>query len=378
MITAVNSHAAPRALPHRQRHIPRASEGASGRHWRDRRRPRTQTGGVLGTLLAVLLLAAVLGAGAISFKAWRWLGQALPLRQDVVELSVEPGMSPRSVAQAWVDAGVDTPAWMLYQWFRWSGQARGIKAGSYEVTQGVTPRRLLSMMVQGDESLAAVKLIEGWTFKRWRQEMAAAEGLKPETQGMSEQAIMQALGTPDLPAEGQFFPDTYAYAKGSSDLAVMRRAHRAMQKQLNLAWAQKDPGVTLKSPQQALILASIVEKETGHEADRGLVSAVFNNRLRIGMPLQTDPTVIYGMGDAFDGNLRKVDLQTDTPYNTYTRGGLPPGPIAMPGRASLLAAVRPEASRALYFVASGGGRSAFSETLAEHNRAVNRFQRNRH
>ncbi len=329
-------------------------------------------------MLAVLLLVAVLGAGAVALKAWQWLGEGLPLRQEVVELSVEPGMTPRSVAQAWVDAGVDTPAWMLYQWFRWSGQARGIKAGSYEVTPGVTPRGLLRMMVQGDESLAAVKLIEGWTFKRWRQEMATAEGLKPDTQGMSDQAIMQALGTPDLPAEGQFFPDTYAYAKGSSDLAVMRRAHRAMKKQLGLAWSQKDPGVTLKTPQQALILASIVEKETGHEADRGLVSAVFNNRLRVGMPLQTDPTVIYGLGDSFDGNLRKVDLQTDTPFNTYTRGGLPPGPIAMPGRAALLAAVRPEPSRALYFVASGGGRSAFSETLAEHNRAVNRFQRNRH
>ena len=329
-------------------------------------------------MLTVLFLLAALGTGALCLKAWQWLSEPLPLRQEVVELSVEPGMTPRSVAQAWVDAGVDTPAWRLYQWFRWSGQARGIKAGSYEATQGVTPRKLLTMMVQGDESLSSVKLIEGWTFKRWRQEMATADGLRPDTRGLSDAAVMQALGEPDLPAEGQFFPDTYAYAKGSSDLTVIRRAHRAMQKQLRLAWSQKDPGVTLKTPQQALILASIVEKETGHEADRGLVSAVFNNRLRVGMPLQTDPTVIYGLGDAFDGNLRKVDLQTDTPFNTYTRGGLPPGPIAMPGRASLLAAVRPEFSRALYFVASGGGRSAFSETLAEHNRAVNRFQRNRH
>lgn len=365
MITAVNFHADPRALSHCRHpsstHLPR----------------QAQAGGALSTMLMVLVLVALLGAGALTYKAWQWLGQALPLRQEVVELSVEPGMTPRAVAQAWVDAGVDAPAWMLYQWFRWSGKARGIKAGSYEATSGVTPRQLLAMMVRGDESLATVRLIEGWTFKRWRQEMANAEGLKLETKGMSEQAIMQALGSREALAEGQFYPDTYAYAKGSSDLAVMRRAHRAMQKQLNLVWAQRAPGVTLKTPQQALILASIVEKETGHEADRGLVSAVFNNRLRIGMPLQTDPTVIYGLGDAFDGNLRKVHLQTDTPYNTYTRGGLPPGPIAMPGRAALLAAVRPETSKALYFVASGGGRSAFSETLAEHNRAVNRFQRNR-
>ena len=337
-----------------------------------------QGGGALGTLLGSLVALSLLVAAGATWWGWQWLDQPMPLSAEVLELSVEPGMSPKAVAQAWVDAGVQAPAWALYEWFRWSGQSRAIKAGSYEVTSGVTPRKLLVMMVQGDESLARVKLIEGWTFKRWRQELAAAEGLKPSTQGMSDTAVMQALGEPELPAEGQFFPDTYAYAKGSSDLAVMRRAHRAMQKHLALAWAQKAPGVSLKTPQQALILASIVEKETGHEADRGLVSAVFNNRLRVGMPLQTDPTVIYGLGDAFDGNLRKVDLQTDTPYNTYTRGGLPPTPIAMPGRAALLAAVRPEPSRALYFVASGGGRSAFSETLAEHNRAVNRYQRHHH
>jgi UPF0755 protein len=360
MITAVNSHADPRAL--------RCPPSL----------PTRQRGGVLGTLLAALLSLAVVAALVVGWWAWQWLDKPLPLKNELVELSVEPGMSPRAVAQAWVDAGVAVPAWTLYEWFRWSGQSRGIKAGSYEVANGVTPRRLLSMMVQGDESLARVKLIEGWTFKRWRQELAAADGLKPGTQGLSDADVMQALGEPDLPAEGQFFPDTYAYAKGSSDLAVMRRAHRAMQKHLALAWSQKDPGVTLKTPQQALILASIVEKETGHEADRGLVSAVFNNRLRVGMPLQTDPTVIYGLGDRFDGNLRKVDLRADTPFNTYTRGGLPPTPIAMPGRAALLAAVRPEPSRALYFVASGGGRSAFSETLAEHNRAVNRYQRHPH
>jgi UPF0755 protein len=368
MITAVNSHAAPRAL----------SCPTQGPFRAPKSTPSRQQGGVLGTLLALLISLALVAAAGSAWWVWQWLEKPLPLQSEVVELSVEPGMSPRAVAQAWVDAGVQVKPWMLYQWFRWSGQSRGIKAGSYEAADGVTPRRLLSMMVQGDESLARVKLIEGWTFKRWRQELAAAEGLKPSTQGMSDAAVMQALGEANVPAEGQFFPDTYAYAKGSSDLAVMRRAHRAMQKQVALAWAQKAPGVSLKSAQQALILASIVEKETGHEADRGLVSAVFNNRLRVGMPLQTDPTVIYGLGDAFDGNLRKVHLQTDTPFNTYTRGGLPPTPIAMPGRASLLAAVRPEPSRALYFVASGGGRSAFSETLAEHNRAVNRYQRQPH
>ncbi|TBO28866.1 endolytic transglycosylase MltG [Aquabacterium lacunae] len=322
-------------------------------------------------LLALLAVALLFGGG------WLWTQQPMSLSQETAEVSVEPGMTPRATAQAWVDAGVQTDPWLLYQWFRWSGQARQIKAGSYEIGHGVSPQRLLRIMVQGDESLSTVKLIEGWTFRKWRQVLSEAEGLRIETAAMSDAELMAALGSPDVAPEGQFFPDTYAYAKGSTDLAVMRRAHRAMKRQLEDAWAQRQPGLKLQTPQEALILASIIEKETGHEDDRGLVSSVFNNRLKIGMPLQTDPTVIYGLGDAFDGNLRKIDLQMDTPFNTYTRGGLPPTPIAMPGRASLMAAVQPEPSRALYFVASGGGRSAFSETLAEHNRAVNRYQRNR-
>ena len=179
----------------------------------------------------------------------------------------------------------------------------------------------------------------------------------------------------DRHPEGRFFPDTYTYAKGSSDVAVLKRALRAMDKRLAAAWALRAPQSVAKTPDEALILASIVEKETGKGADRPLISAVFNNRLRVGMPLQTDPTVIYGMGEAFKGNLRKVDLQTDTPWNTYTRPGLPPTPIAMPGKASLLAAVQPAPGKALYFVARGDGSSQFSETLDEHNRAVNKYQR---
>ena len=175
--------------------------------------------------------------------------------------------------------------------------------------------------------------------------------------------------------EGRFFPDTYAYSKGVSDLAVLRRAHHAMQQRLEEAWAERLPDSPLRTPDELLTLASIVEKETGHGADRGKVAAVFLNRLRLGMPLQTDPTVIYGLGEAFDGNLRRADLQRDTPYNTYLRAGLPPTPIAMPGKASLAAVVRPEATKALYFVSRGDGTSEFSETLTQHNRAVDRYQR---
>jgi UPF0755 protein len=264
---------------------------------------------------------------------------------------------------------------LLYAWFRLSGQDRAIKAGSYELEAGLTPHRLLSKLARGEEALRAVTLVEGWTFKQYRAALAKEQQLKPESAGLADDALMTLLGRPGQHPEGRFFPDTYTYAKGSSDVAVLRRALRAMDKRLAAAWSQRAPQAVAKTPEEALILASIVEKETGKGSDRPLVAAVFNNRLRVGMPLQTDPTVIYGMGDAFKGNLRKVDLQTDTPWNTYTRPGLPPTPIAMPGKASLLAAVQPAASKALYFVARGDGSSQFSDSLEEHNRAVNKYQR---
>jgi UPF0755 protein len=188
---------------------------------------------------------------------------------------------------------------------------------------------------------------------------------------------MAALGHAGMHPEGRFYPDTYTYSKGSSDLAVLKRAMRSMELHLQAAWAQRLPDVALQSPEQALILASIIEKETGRVADQVLISSVFHNRLRIGMRLQTDPSVIYGMGERFDGNLRRADLLTDTPYNSYTRGGLPPTPIALPGKAALLAAVRPQPSKALYFVARVDGSSQFSATLDEHNRAVDKYQRGR-
>lgn len=325
----------------------------------------------LSGALAVLLTAlALVGAGL-----WLWLDRPLPLAQPTVELSIESGTTPRDIAQGWVDAGVQTDARLLYEWFRWSGQARRIRAGSYAVEAGITPRGLLDKLVQGHETLETVRLIEGWTLRQWRAELARAPRLNPTTAALSDADLMAALGEPGTPAEGRFFPDTYAYSRGASDLAVLRRAHRAMKLKLDAVWSERAPDTPLKSPADALTLASIVEKETGVAADRGRVAGVFVNRLRLGMPLQTDPTVIYGLGAAFDGNLRKRDLQADTPYNTYLRSGLPPTPIAMPGLASLRAAVRPEPTKALYFVARGDGSSEFSQTLDDHNRAVNRFQR---
>ncbi|WP_348755398.1 endolytic transglycosylase MltG [uncultured Aquincola sp.] len=331
----------------------------------------------LGRMVARALLVMVAGVlMVVGLVAW-WLNRPLPLAQPHVELSIEPGTSPRDVAQAWVQAGVQADPRLLYEWFRWSGDARRIRAGSYEIDAETSPRRLLAKMVQGDEVLEVVRLIDGWTLRQFRQALAAAPSLKPVTREMSDAELMAALGAPGVPAEGRFFPDTYAYSRGVSDLTVLKRAHAAMERRLAEVWEQRAADLPLKSPQEALILASIVEKETGTAADRPLVAGVFTNRLRIGMPLQTDPTVIYGMGTAFDGNLRKRDLQTDTPYNTYLRAGLPPTPIAMPGLASLRAAVQPARTPALYFVARGDGSSAFSENLADHNRAVNQYQRQR-
>jgi len=223
-----------------------------------------------------------------------------------------------------------------------------------------------------------VRFTEGWTFRQVRAELARAEALKPTLATLSDADVMLALGAPPgLSPEGRLYPDTYAYSKGSSDLKVLVRAHRAMKKRLEAAWEQRAPDTPLKSIDEALTLASIVEKETGVATDRGKVAGVFVNRLKLNMPLQTDPTVIYGLGDKFDGNLRKRDLTTDGPYNTYLRAGLPPTPIAMPGKASLLAAVKPEPTKALYFVSRGDGSSEFSDNLAAHNRAVNQYQRGR-
>jgi UPF0755 protein len=324
--------------------------------------------------LTVFLLAALAALGLGGAALW-WVHQPMRLPAATVDLSIEPGTLPRGVAQAVADTGIGVNPDLLYAWFRLSGQARAIKAGSYELETGITPQRLLAKLARGEEALRAVTLVEGWNIRQVRAALSKEEQLRQDTRGLDDEKLMNLLGRPGQHPEGRFFPDTYTYSKGSSDLKVLQRAMRAMDKRLAAAWSQRSPQAAVKTPEEALILASIVEKETGKAADRALVASVFNNRLRVGMPLQTDPTVIYGLGERFDGNLRKVDLQTDTPWNTYTRPGLPPTPIAMPGKASLLAAVQPAPGKSLYFVARGDGSSQFSDNLADHNRAVNRYQR---
>ncbi len=324
-------------------------------------------GQLFGTLVVVL---GFLGA----VTAW-WAMRPLSLANQTVDISIEPQTTVRGIAQVVADAGVDVEPVLLYGFFRLSGQSRKLRAGSYEISQGESLLDLLRKLSRGEESLKAVGLIDGWTFKQFRAALAKAPNLNHDSQGLSDAELMARLGKPGVPPEGHFFPDTYTYGKGASELRVMERALHAMDKHLATAWAQRDTSIILKSPDEALILASIVEKETGKESDRGMISSVFHNRLRINMPLQTDPTVIYGMGDAFDGNLRRVDLLSDHPWNTYTRKGLPPTPIAMPGRNALRATMHPDSSKALYFVARGDGSSVFSETLEAHNAAVNRYQR---
>jgi UPF0755 protein len=332
-----------------------------------RRSPKGRATLWLGSALLLLSFAM---AGSY----W-WIQHPMGGPDTPVDLEVEPGQSARQVAQSVAEAGLSVSPWLLYQWFRWSGESRLIRAGSYEIQPGTSPAQLLRKLVDGDQSLARLRLIEGWTFRQVRAELARTTTLKAESAALSDAELMDRLGAPGTAPEGRFFPDTYTYAKGSSDLAVLRRAHAAMRKRVEAAWSQRAPDSPLKSADELLTLASIVEKETGRAEDRPMVASVFVNRLRIRMPLQTDPTVIYGLGERFDGNLRRKDLQTDTPYNTYTRAGLPPTPIALPGRDSLMAVVQPAGSKALYFVARGDGSSQFSETLADHNRAVDKYQR---
>lgn len=322
--------------------------------------------------LLALLLALALAAGA---GAWWWTQQPLPLAADALEISVPEGASLRTAAQRAVDGGVQTPAALLAGYFRLAARGQTIKPGDYALTRGMTPAELLGKLVRGERIVLTVKLLEGWTFRQLRQALAQAPRLRHDTQDMTPAQIMQALGRPGVAPEGRFFPDTFHYFRNASELDILRQSMQLMEQRLQAAWDARAPDLPLKSADEALVLASIVEKETGRAQDRAEIAGVFINRLRIGMRLQTDPSVIYGLGEGFDGDLKRSHLSADTPYNTYTRAGLPPTPIAMPGKAALLAAVQPAATQALYFVARGDGSSHFSRTLDEHNCAVQRYQR---
>jgi UPF0755 protein len=343
-------------------------------------RPSRQRGiSFISVLISLVLLAGL----AIGGLFW-WADQPLNLPQlaqgeDSVDLPIAPGSSAGSIARGIAKAtgGGAAQEILFTAWLRMSGKAGELKAGSYEIVAGDSPRSLFDKIASGRQSLRSVTLIEGWNWRQVRAALAKATHLKNDSVALTDAQLMERLGRAGQHPEGRFFPDTYRYAKNASDITVLRSAMQTMDKQLASAWDARQAELPLKSPDALLIMASIVEKETGAAQDRATISGVFTNRLRINMRLQTDPTVIYGMGEAFDGNIRKRDLQTDTPYNTYTRAGLPPTPIAMPGQAALLAAAQPASTRALYFVARGDGSSEFSETLEAHNRAVDKYIRGR-
>lgn len=324
-------------------------------------------------LLTALMLPIVLLGALAGWVVW-YADQPLTVRDGRVEVTVPRGAAMRQASRLMADAGVDVNPAVLYWMARMGGKADHIKAGSYAVESGLSPRQLINKLVKGDVILREIAFIEGWTFRQMRAALGAHPDLTHDTAEMSDTEVLRQIGATESHPEGLFFPDTYRFDKGSSDLDVLRSAYEQMRNRLEKAWAARAEGVPLKSAYAALILASIIEKETGQGTDRPLIASVFANRLRTGMLLQTDPTVIYGMGERFDGNLRRRDLDRDTAYNTYTRPGLPPTPIAMPSMASIEAALNPPASDYYYFVARGDGSSEFSRNLAEHNRAVRRFQ----
>ena len=322
-------------------------------------------------LVGVLLVFAMAAAGGF---AW-WAYQPLGLSASPVEVIIKPNSGVASVGRQIQRGGVAMDPRLFQLLARITGHGGDLKAGGYQFETGVTPLDVIDKLARGDVTHFVVTVIEGWEFRKMRAAVDASPALRHDTRGMSDAELMKAIGAPEASPEGLFFPDTYLFARGSSDLELYKHAYRAMQRRLNEAWNARSPDLPYKTPYEALVMASIVEKETGQAAERPMIAAVFINRLRKNMLLQTDPTVIYGLGEAFDGDLRKRDLQADTPYNTYTRTGLPPTPIALPGLASLAAATTPAPSDALYFVARGDGSSHFSNSLPEHNRAVDKYQR---
>jgi len=327
--------------------------------------------------IALLALAGLAALGALAGYGvlQRWLDAPLAIGTAAIEVEIPRGQPLVATARQLAERGVlEHPRW-LQLYARATGADARVKAGEYSIPPGTTPRGLLALFESGAVIQHSVTIVEGWTFRQLRRALEADPHLDNTLAGQDEAAAMAALGEPGTPAEGLFFPDTYLFSKGTTDLEILRQARDRMRRELDAAWAARAPDLPIRSPYEALILASIVEKETALGAERPRIAGVFSQRLRIGMRLQTDPTVIYGLGEGFDGNLRRADLERDGPYNTYTRAGLPPTPIALPGAEALRAAVNPDERGELYFVATGlpDGSHEFSRTLKEHQAAVSRY-----
>ena len=322
-----------------------------------------------------LVVSSVIAAIGVGGTFVYWAQQPITTEGEAIPFTITPGSGAHAAGQQIADAGVPIVPILFNMLARIEGKTSKIKAGSYELKPGTTPQRLITQLARGEFAQESLTIIEGWTFKQMRMAMASHPGLKHDTVGLSDKALMAKISPEFVLPEGLFFPDTYLFAKGASEMQIFKQAHTAMIGRLSEAWDKRDPALPYKNPYEALIMASIVEKETGQKSERAMIAGVFVNRLNTGMLLQTDPTVIYGMGDNYQGKIRKRDLEADTPYNTYTRGGLPPTPIALAGAQSLTAALAPARTQALYFVARGDGTSQFSANLPDHNRAVNQYQR---
>jgi UPF0755 protein len=322
--------------------------------------------------LITLAFLFLLAGGAWFFY---WAGQPITSSGEPIEFAITPGSGVGVASQQIAKAGVPVNPFMFSMLARVTRNDSKIKAGTYELKPGTTPRALVNQLVRGEFAQESLTIIEGWTFRQMRAAIAASTSLNHDTAALSDKELMAKISTEYKVPEGLFFPDTYLFAKGSSDLKIYKQAHALMLERLSAAWAKRDASLPYKTPYEALIMASIVEKETGQKSERAMIAGVFVNRLKQGMMLQTDPTVIYGMGDSYTGNIRKKDLETPTAYNTYVISGLPPTPIALPGVQSLAAALGPAKTDALYFVSRGDGSSKFSDNLPDHNKAVNQYQR---
>ena len=329
---------------------------------------------MLRFLISVLIICVTLVLGACGWFYWL-VSTPLVLSSERVEFYITPGSGMKAAVRTMTAAGAEVNPHAFVALGKLLKVESSIKAGSYEINQGITMLELLDQLMRGDVIQAEIVFIEGWTFRQMREQLDANPDVRHDTKGLSDAEVMKRIKADVTAPEGWFFPDTYLFPKRGSDIDILARAHRVMRDHLAREWEGRATDLPITTPYQALILASIVEKETGLEQDRPLVASVFTNRLRLGMLLQSDPTVIYGLGERFDGNLRKRDLLADNPYNSYTRNGLPPTPIAMPGLAALRAVLQPPSGKMLYFVSRGDGSSHFSPTLEEHNRAVNRYQR---
>ncbi|MEA3276961.1 MAG: endolytic transglycosylase MltG [Pseudomonadota bacterium] len=325
-------------------------------------------------VLLVILLGIALIAGSAWMEYRRFLATPLVLDESTLVLDVPRGTSLRRLSEDLTACGVLDHPYFFMVLAHVTGDASRIKAGEYAVSTGLTPPELLGLLTSGRVVQRPFTLVEGWTYRQAVTAVTEDERLEAELDDLSTDAVMRRLGYPDEHPEGRFFPDTYHFPKGTSDLQILRRAYETMQRVLAEEWERREEGLPLQTPDEALILASVVEKETGLAPERAQIAGVFVRRLNLGMKLQTDPTVIYGLGESFDGDLRRADLERDTPYNTYVHAGLPPTPISLPGREAIHAVLHPADGDSLYFVAKGDGSHHFSATLAEHNRAVSQYQ----